>query len=94
MITARLRLRVAEAVLRSEAEVVAHIQRAADAILWPFLSVGCHLGRDTLAELQRAGFIIECCERTSGIRTVAPPKSYVLGSARLAYEPAVRLARP
>ena len=46
------------------------------------------------SELQRAGFVIECCERTSGIRAVGPPKSYVLVSARRAHEPAVQLARP
>jgi ubiquinone/menaquinone biosynthesis C-methylase UbiE len=78
----------------SEHPAVAHIQRAADATVWPFLSGGCHLGRNTLAELQRAGFLIEWCERTSGMRAVGPPKSYVLGSARRAHEPAVQLARP
>ena len=78
----------------SEQPAVAHIQRAADAILWPLVSGGCHLGRDTLAELQRAGFVIECCERTSGIRALGPPKSYVLGRARRANEPAVHLAGP
>jgi ubiquinone/menaquinone biosynthesis C-methylase UbiE len=78
----------------SERRAMGHVQRAADATVWPFLSGGCHLGRDTLAELQRAGFAIECCERTTGIRAVGPPKSYVLGSARRAHEPAGQLARP
>jgi ubiquinone/menaquinone biosynthesis C-methylase UbiE len=78
----------------SEHRAVGHIQRAADATVWPFLSGGCHLGRDTLVELQRAGFVIECCERTSGIRAVGPPKSYVLGSARRIDEPTVQPARP
>src|SRR2546421_1889189 len=71
----------------SEHRAVGHIQRAADATVWPFLSGGCHLGRDTLVELQRAGFVIECCGRTSGIRAVGPPKSYVLGTARRIDEP-------
>jgi ubiquinone/menaquinone biosynthesis C-methylase UbiE len=78
----------------SEHRAVGHIQRAADATVWPFLSGGCHLGRDTLAELHRAGFVIESCERTSGFRAVGPPKSYVLGSARRIDEPTVQPARP
>jgi len=78
----------------SEHRAVSQIQRAADATVWPFLSGGCHLGRDTLAELQRAGFVIEWCERTSGIRAVGPPKSYVLGSARRIDEPIVQTGRP
>jgi ubiquinone/menaquinone biosynthesis C-methylase UbiE len=78
----------------SEHRAVGDIQRAADATVWPFLSGGCHLGRDTLAELQRAGFVIESCERASGIRAVGPPKSYLLGSARRIDEPTVQPARP
>ena len=78
----------------SEHRAVGDFQRAADATVWPFLSGGCHLGRDTLAELQRVGFVIESCERTSGIRAVGPPKSYVLGSARRIDEPTVEPARP
>jgi ubiquinone/menaquinone biosynthesis C-methylase UbiE len=78
----------------SEHRAVGQIQRFADATVWPFLSGGCHLGRDTLGELQRAGFVVECCERTSGIRAVGPPKSYVLGSARRIDEPTVQPARP
>jgi ubiquinone/menaquinone biosynthesis C-methylase UbiE len=73
----------------SERQAVARLQRTADATIWPWLSGGCHLGRDTLAELRRAGFVVECCERTSGVRAVGPPKSYVLGSAHRPSEPAV-----
>jgi SAM-dependent methyltransferase len=78
----------------SKHPAVRHIQRAADATLWPLLSGGCHLARDTLAALQCAGFVIDRCERTSGIRAVGPPKSYVLGSARPIDEPTVRPPRP
>jgi ubiquinone/menaquinone biosynthesis C-methylase UbiE len=78
----------------SEHPALAHIQRAADATLWPFLSGGCHLGRDTLAELQGAGFAIERCERTPGIRAVGPPKSFVLGGARRPSEGAALPAEP
>jgi hypothetical protein len=78
----------------SERRAVARLQRAADATLWPLLSGGCHLGRDTLAELWRAGFVIDWCERTSGVRGVGPRKSYVLGSARRTSEPAVAAPRP
>jgi len=78
----------------SEHPAVSRVQRAADATLWPLLSGGCHLGRDTLAELRRAGFVIEYCARTSGVRAVGPPKSYVFGSARRAYEPTAAPASP
>jgi len=78
----------------SEHPAVSRVQRAADATLWPLLSGGCHLGRDTLAELRRAGFVTEYCARTSGVRAVGPPKSYVFGSARRAYEPTAAPASP
>jgi Methyltransferase domain len=78
----------------SEHPAVSRVQRAADATLWPLLSGGCHLGRDTLAELRRAGFVIEYCARTSGVRGVGPPKRYVFGSARRAYEPTAAPASP
>ena len=51
------------------------------------------LSRIALA-MERTGFVIESCERTSGIRAVGPPKSYVLGSARHIDEPTVQRARP
>jgi hypothetical protein len=56
---------------------------AADATLWPTVSGGCHLGRDTRAALERGGFEIVRVKRF-GFRVSAldPPKSHVLGIAR------------
>ena len=59
------------------------IQRAADATVWPIVSGGCHLGRDTATALTDGGFRIEEVERF-GFRVSAldPPKSHLLGVAR------------
>jgi ubiquinone/menaquinone biosynthesis C-methylase UbiE len=59
------------------------LQRTADATLWPIVSGGCHLGRDTRASLERGGFEILQVKRF-GFRVSAldPPKSHLLGIAR------------
>jgi ubiquinone/menaquinone biosynthesis C-methylase UbiE len=59
------------------------LQRAADATLWPIVSGGCHLGRDTRAALEQRGFEIVRVKRF-GFRVSAldPPKSHLLGIAR------------
>ena len=38
------------------------VQRALDATIWPHVAGGCHLGRDTRAAVEAAGFEIEECE--------------------------------
>jgi SAM-dependent methyltransferase len=59
------------------------LQRAADATVWPRLSGGCHLARDTDRLIEAAGFAIEACDRFSfRIPPVEPPKTHVLGVAR------------
>jgi ubiquinone/menaquinone biosynthesis C-methylase UbiE len=58
------------------------LQRLGDATIWPRLSGGCHLGRDTVTALQRAGFLIERCERLGSKGITIPPKSFLLGIAR------------
>jgi ubiquinone/menaquinone biosynthesis C-methylase UbiE len=67
----------------SEHAVWRTLQRAADATVWPALSGGCHLGRDTRAALELGGFEIEQVKRF-GFRVSAldPPKSHLLGIAR------------
>ncbi|HEU4428892.1 MAG TPA: class I SAM-dependent methyltransferase [Myxococcota bacterium] len=67
------------------------LQRAADATVWPRLSGGCHLARDTDALIEAAGFAIERCERfTFRIPPVDPPKTHVLGIARRVQAPGSR----
>jgi len=59
------------------------LQRAADATLWPTLSGGCQLGRDTGKTLEDGGFRIERCERfVFSVAAVDPPKTHILGTAR------------
>jgi len=59
------------------------LQRAADATVWPRLSGGCHLARETDRLIARAGFVIERCERFSfRIPPLDPPKTHILGVAR------------
>jgi ubiquinone/menaquinone biosynthesis C-methylase UbiE len=61
------------------------LQRAADATVWPHLSGGCHLARETDRLIEGAGFAIETCERfTFRIPPLDPPKTHVLGVARSA----------
>jgi len=58
------------------------VQRLADATVWPHLSGGCHLGRDSLASVDAAGFDVDVHE-TFGLRIAPldPPKTHVRGVA-------------
>jgi SAM-dependent methyltransferase len=59
------------------------LQRAADAIFWPRVAGGCHLGRDTGVALEQAGFTVESCERfTFTPGPPVPPIPHILGIAR------------
>lgn len=68
--------------IRSTHSSLARLQRTADATIWPRLSGGCHLGRDTLATLRAVGFVIERQERFKPGGLSLPPKTFVLGIAR------------
>jgi ubiquinone/menaquinone biosynthesis C-methylase UbiE len=59
------------------------VQRTADATIWPTISGGCHLARDTEAALEDGGFRIERVDRfVFSVSALDPPKSHILGSAR------------
>ena len=67
------------------------LQRAADATVWPRLSGGCHLARDTDRLIEAAGFVIERCDRFAfRIPPLDPPKTHVLGVARRVQVPGIR----
>jgi SAM-dependent methyltransferase len=59
------------------------LQKLADATLWPRLAGGCHMSRDTGAEIERAGFTVESCERFGfSPGAPVPPLAHILGRAR------------
>lgn len=59
------------------------LQRLADATVWPHLAGGCHMSRDTLSEIEAAGFTVESCERfTFSPGAPVPPIPHILGIAR------------
>ncbi len=61
----------------------ARFQRFADATFWPRVAGGCHLGRDTTAAIERAGFQIETFERFRySPAPFLPSDPHVLGVAR------------
>ncbi len=61
----------------------ARVQRIADATLWPRIAGGCHLSRETRAEIELAGFQIERCERFAfSPAPYLPPAPHILGAAR------------
>ncbi len=61
----------------------ARFQRLADATFWPHIAGGCHLARDTGSAIERAGFVIETCERFPfSPAPLFPPDPIILGVAR------------
>ncbi|MGW2111517.1 class I SAM-dependent methyltransferase [Streptomyces sp. NPDC001948] len=70
--------------VRADDRAMAVTQQALDRTLWPLMTGGCHTGRDTLAAIERAGFVVETYRRVRmpewGIRL--PTSTCVLGVAR------------
>jgi ubiquinone/menaquinone biosynthesis C-methylase UbiE len=59
------------------------LQRTADATLWPTVSGGCHLARNTRTALEHSGFRIERVEQyVFSVSVLDPPKTHILGTAR------------
>jgi ubiquinone/menaquinone biosynthesis C-methylase UbiE len=69
--------------VRAPSSSLARFQRVAD-LLWPRLGAGCHVSRDTKAEIERAGFEIESCREFSfrPMPLLYPASPHILGVAR------------
>jgi ubiquinone/menaquinone biosynthesis C-methylase UbiE len=66
----------------SRRPVAARVERGLDATVYPHLSGGCHLARDTVAAIERSGFDIRSCRRFPfGPSAVGPQVAHVLGTA-------------
>ncbi|MFE3945428.1 class I SAM-dependent methyltransferase [Streptomyces sp. NPDC059118] len=70
--------------VRADDRAMAATQWALDRTVWPLVAGGCHTGRDTLAAIERAGFVVEAYRRVRmpewGVRL--PTSACVLGTAR------------
>jgi SAM-dependent methyltransferase len=66
----------------SESPRVAAFQGVADHA-WTRVAGGCHLTRDTIAAIERAGFEIELCRRFAFSPMPGPGLPHVLGRARV-----------
>lgn len=59
------------------------LQRIADTTIWPRIAGGCHMARDTTAEIVAAGFAIERLDRFRfSPGPPIPPIPHILGTAR------------
>ena len=63
---------------------VARVQRVLDRTIWPRVAGGCHAARDTVASIERAGFVVERCRRFAfrPCLCAAATAPHVLGMAR------------
>jgi ubiquinone/menaquinone biosynthesis C-methylase UbiE len=74
-------LRVLEHV-RADRPGMVRVQRLMDATIWPALAGGCHTGRDTAADIERAGFTIDRLDRFLFPHTRTPFSFHIVVRAR------------
>ncbi len=67
--------------VRAETPGMARVQRFMDATFWPRLAGGCHLGRDTTAAVEHAGFTLDWLDRFRVPDVRSPVSGHVLGVA-------------
>ena len=67
--------------VRGDCAGIARTQDILDAVVWPRLAGGCHLGRDAVAAIERAGFVIDRLDRFLFPAIPSPMSYYVTGHA-------------
>jgi len=69
--------------VRASTPALRRVQRGLDATIWPAFGGGCHVGRDTAAEIEQAGFTINRLDqvRFPDTRVPAPSSPHILGRA-------------
>ncbi|HEV3380895.1 MAG TPA: class I SAM-dependent methyltransferase [Trebonia sp.] len=67
--------------VRGHSAGIARTQAVLDATVWPRLAGGCHLGRDTVAAIERAGFAIGDLDRFMLPAARSPMSFHVAGHA-------------
>jgi ubiquinone/menaquinone biosynthesis C-methylase UbiE len=69
--------------VRADSAVAYRVQRLLDATIWPVLGGGCHASRDTVARIERAGFVTEGVARLgyADTRIPFPAAPQILGTA-------------
>lgn len=72
--------------VRAERPPLATVQDVLDRIVWPLVGGGCHVGRDTAAEITAAGFAVEGMDRCRmpDTRIPLPMAPHIIGTARRA----------
>jgi ubiquinone/menaquinone biosynthesis C-methylase UbiE len=70
--------------VRAERPPLTIVQDALDRTVWPLVSGGCHVGRDTAAAITAAGFTVERLERRRMLdtRIPLPMAPHIIGTAR------------
>jgi len=72
--------------VRADTGGLIRIQRALDAAIWPHLTGGCHLSRDTAAAIERSGFTIRRLDRFLFPETRTPVSFHISGQAASAHQ--------
>lgn len=67
--------------VRADSTGLTRMQRALDATVWPHLFGGCHLGRDTAAAIEQAGFSISRLDRFLFPEARTPVSFHITGQA-------------
>lgn len=68
--------------VRADTTAMVRVQRVFDATFWPRIAGGCHLGRDTVAAIRRAGFAIDQLDEFLFPDVRTPSAFHILGIAR------------